>query len=316
MKRFLLMFTLILFISLCGCSETKNDELEQTNIHETNTMSEGGIFKKHLENSSGSSPVLTFDNKDYNLDTELHILTDELTKDQLGYLRNGIYAKYGYKFKTKMYSDYFSKFSWYKPGKDNVDDLLNNIDQKNIKLILDLEKKINLRTLTNKEITDFEKELGDKSNCGFLTCEYSETSKIDPSEVFYGGCGLNKSISEAEKRDLIKNYGFSEDDFMLDHIKIKTTDINNLLLKKVGLTLKGIEKKLGYKYVPKYDAYYCFRGDTNYIDLKCNNGTVSSEGIYEINYTAYVHSSTPVKRKVTFKISDNSIVFMSNVNVN
>ncbi len=154
MKRFLLMFTLILFIALCGCSESKNGELEQTNIHQANTMSEGGIFKKHLKNSSNLSPVLTFNNKDYDLDSELYISSDELTKDQLGYLRNGIYAKYGYKFKTKMYSDFFSKYEWYKPNKDNVDELLNDIDQKNIKLILDLEKKFSLRSNEQDKIIE------------------------------------------------------------------------------------------------------------------------------------------------------------------
>ncbi|MDP4093563.1 MAG: YARHG domain-containing protein [Bacillota bacterium] len=326
MKKYLVIFMALITV-LSGCSRSKQIDLQQTNIHQTTIPSK-------VDNSGKSrvdSHVLTINNIKYDLNLELSISSDnKLTKEELGLLRNGIYAKYGYKFKSKEYSDYFSQIDWYKPSKDSVDELLNEIDKKNINLILALEKGFNLssngqykfiengqsHTLTGEEINNFENVLSDKSNCGFLTCEYSEPSKIDPNEVFYDGSGLSKDISETEKRDLIKNYGFSEDDFKLDYIKLKTIDVNNLLSKKIGLTLKDIGTKLTYKYVSKYDAYYCFHGDTNYIDLKCIDGNVDSDEVYTIKYISYVHSSMPINRKVTFKIVDDNIIFLSNTKVN
>lgn len=325
MKKYLMIFILILPVTLIsGCNESRQKGISQTDISQANISSNAtNTDQKGYENSK----ILTFNNKSYDLNLELSIsLEDKLTKEDLGFLRNGIFAKYGYKFKSKLYSEYFSKIAWYKPSKDNVDELLNEVDRKNIQLILKLEAGFNLRNneqdkiigdnesskLTSEEIANFEKELGDKSNCGFLTCEYSDPSKIDLNEVFYTGCGLSTDISEIEKKDLIKNFGFSEDGFMLDYIKIKTPDINNLLLKKVGLTLTEIEKKLTYKYVSKYDAYYSFHGDTNYIDLKCISGNVTSDGVYIIKYIAYVHSSMPINRIVTFKKVNDRIVFISN----
>ncbi|MDP4180567.1 MAG: YARHG domain-containing protein [Bacillota bacterium] len=321
MKKFLILIFTIAVLS--GCSKSAKNEELQANTPQT-TMP--AIVEVTEQKTDMNIPILTINSKDYDLSSEFNISsTDKLSKEDLGYLRNGIYAKYGYKFKSKIYSEYFSRFDWYEPSKDNVDELLNEVDKKNIQLILNMEKgsKGNEQVesgktfeLTKQDIANFEKKLSESGNWSFLTCEYSEPSEIDPNEVFYTGGGLSANISEAEKKDLLKNYGFSEEDFDLDYIRIETTDINNLLQEKVGLTLRSIKKKLTYKYVSKYDAYYNFHGDTNYIDLKCVSGNHTSAGLYVINYIANSHSSNPTNRKVTFRIVDNRIVFISNVKVN
>jgi hypothetical protein len=55
-------------------------------------------------------------------------------------MRNHIYAKYGYKFKSADLQKYFSEFDWYEPEYDNVDAKLTYMEQRLIYYILNLEK--------------------------------------------------------------------------------------------------------------------------------------------------------------------------------
>jgi hypothetical protein len=56
-------------------------------------------------------------------------------KKNLGLLRNMIYARHGYIFKSETLKRHFSKFDWYKAQYDNVDKLLTYVDKHNIELI-------------------------------------------------------------------------------------------------------------------------------------------------------------------------------------
>lgn len=62
---------------------------------------------------------------------------------ELDYMRNEIFADYGYKFKSEKWQKEFSKQKWYKPLFDNVDDSLTTIEMKNIAFIL--KKKSELK---------------------------------------------------------------------------------------------------------------------------------------------------------------------------
>ena len=63
-----------------------------------------------------------------------------LNADQVRLLRNSIYARYGYRFKSKDLSDHFGKFSWYKAKADSVDRLLTAVDKGNLDIIAAVEK--------------------------------------------------------------------------------------------------------------------------------------------------------------------------------
>ena len=56
----------------------------------------------------------------------------DLTDEQIDLLRNYIYAKHGYIFKTEFYRRYFSQFRWYRPRYRNVDNMLNKYERKNV----------------------------------------------------------------------------------------------------------------------------------------------------------------------------------------
>jgi hypothetical protein len=62
-----------------------------------------------------------------------------LTKSELKIMRNEIYARHGYIFKTTDLVDYFKLQSWYKPLYDDVTSSLTLIEQKNIEFILQYE---------------------------------------------------------------------------------------------------------------------------------------------------------------------------------
>jgi hypothetical protein len=72
----------------------------------------------------------------------------QMTVENLRLLRNEIFARHGYIFKSQELTDYFSKFDWYQPNltSDQVDKKLSETDRYNISLIKSLEsdKKQNL----------------------------------------------------------------------------------------------------------------------------------------------------------------------------
>lgn len=82
-------------------------------------------------------------------DSDTRYLTDEdisqFTAEELGYVRNEIYARHGYIFKTKKYSDYFNSKSWYYPDEYLDEDqwsFLSDIEKANVKLIKATEESL------------------------------------------------------------------------------------------------------------------------------------------------------------------------------
>ena len=59
-----------------------------------------------------------------------------LSKKELRIMRNWIYARHGYSFRSQDLINYFSKFEWYHPKYSEVPfNLLTDIEQRNIELI-------------------------------------------------------------------------------------------------------------------------------------------------------------------------------------
>ena len=65
--------------------------------------------------------------------------------EELGAIRNEIFAAHGYKFKTEKWQRYFADEEWYKPDFANVDQFLTVIEKQNIETIIKLEKIKNAR---------------------------------------------------------------------------------------------------------------------------------------------------------------------------
>lgn len=63
------------------------------------------------------------------------------SKSELRLMRNEVFARYGYRFKSDDLRIYFSKKDWYFPKLDKADEFLTDIEIKNIDLIKRLEKQ-------------------------------------------------------------------------------------------------------------------------------------------------------------------------------
>lgn len=66
----------------------------------------------------------------------------EKNADELRIMRNEIFARHGYIFKSEELKEYFTSKEWYEPLHQDVTDLLTESDKKNIELIVEREKWI------------------------------------------------------------------------------------------------------------------------------------------------------------------------------
>ena len=62
-----------------------------------------------------------------------------LTSWDLKVMRNEIYARLGYIFKTDDMKNYFNEQNWYNPRYNNVESMLTALEKKNIKFIQSYE---------------------------------------------------------------------------------------------------------------------------------------------------------------------------------
>jgi hypothetical protein len=58
-----------------------------------------------------------------------------MTKDELSFLRNEIFARHGHTFKTPKMMDYFGSKRWYHPIDDDAQPLLNKFEKKNVEFL-------------------------------------------------------------------------------------------------------------------------------------------------------------------------------------
>jgi hypothetical protein len=112
-----------------GLVQTEVPTVKQTS--KSNNVSTQYVMKLNL--SSGYTISINLNER---LNEELLWL---LTEDKLSYVRNGYYAKHGYRFSMEKYLNYFNQYLWYNPVGSNVESSLTNIDEQNIKLVQSYE---------------------------------------------------------------------------------------------------------------------------------------------------------------------------------
>lgn len=80
----------------------------------------------------------------------------DLSKEQLRFLRNEIFARRGYIFQSQDLNEYFLKFNWYEPKytSNEIINYLSEIDQTNIEQIKQLETKLETKIINWK--TEFQ----------------------------------------------------------------------------------------------------------------------------------------------------------------
>ena len=110
-----------------GIEKQKRQEAgKQLATEKQSSFNKGDV--EHLDKLTSVSSVLS-----------TRLLTESdlrgFSKQELRILRNEIFARHGYIFKSQDLRDYFSKKDWYKPRYNDVTRLLNTIELKNIAFI-------------------------------------------------------------------------------------------------------------------------------------------------------------------------------------
>lgn len=64
------------------------------------------------------------------------------TKEDLGYIRNEIFATHGHTFKTAKMAEYFAEIYWHHAVVDDATSLLNNFEKRNVEFIKEIETQL------------------------------------------------------------------------------------------------------------------------------------------------------------------------------
>lgn len=123
---------------------------------------------------------------------------------------------------------------------------------------------------------------GNPSHSKFLTSLYDSPEEIDLFELLYCGTGQNEDVTKKEAAAL-SNMGVWSD---CDCTKNSTANIDSFLEKNTGLTL-GETNKTGLEwltYLPDYDAYYFYHGDSNALFPVIDGGWTNADGTVSLTY--------------------------------
>lgn len=124
-----------------------------------------------------------------------------------------------------------------------------------------------VRPLTGAELKYFNEEFfnGDGFNIRnqFLTCLYESPEEINLFSLFYNGTGTYENPDDERRAVAETGYGGYYPD--TDLTKITAADMDAVLMQYTGLTLAQTSQVDldAFTYLPAYDAYYFFHGDTN-----------------------------------------------------
>jgi YARHG domain-containing protein len=128
-----------------------DDILLKTTIEETNSDAnyslevESKLFREEVYGDARMDSSFIFSDSNSRYLNEDDLIG--LSKEDLGYARNEIFARYGYFFSSPKYSSYFHRKTWYDrhalqiDAGDKPEDYLNDYEIQNIKLIKKYENK-------------------------------------------------------------------------------------------------------------------------------------------------------------------------------
>ncbi|MBO7069091.1 MAG: YARHG domain-containing protein [Bacteroidaceae bacterium] len=101
-----------------------------------NSVGEGRNQDEDLEETMQGTDALQSDLYDFACERKLtNADVAGLTKEELRIMRNWIYARHGYIFKSRDLMDYFSQYPWYEPQYSNVSSMLSTIEKRNVEFI-------------------------------------------------------------------------------------------------------------------------------------------------------------------------------------
>jgi len=140
---------------LKGSDTTDNDEKdEENNKSETDSASalrqnDSAAINEASETIPSEANEGFAAEQDFLFPSDSELITEDylmtLTKEEIALLRNEIFARHGYIFRTEPFKTYFSSKPWYTPNENYDDSLLSEIEKTNAETIIAFEEKMGWR---------------------------------------------------------------------------------------------------------------------------------------------------------------------------
>lgn len=176
---------------------------------------------------------------------------------------------------------------------------------------------VEITPLTAEEIAWFNTEFfnGDDFNIHnqFIASLYEKPMDVDLYELFYlgAGDGVRVSYDSEEYRAVLAAAGLDQDpDCGCEKIGVSAMD--RVLTENMGLTLAGTSG-IGLDqmiFVERYDAYYHFHGDTNYLGVTVDEGYRDEAGNVWLKYTCLTWYES--ERLLQLRKEGDGYLFVSN----
>ena len=100
-------------------------------------------------------------------------------------------------------------------------------------------------------------------NYGFLLSEYTDPADADLNQILYTGAGMeSQPLTSEEQQAYLKATGLPE--ISTDITRLTTSQINEFLERKLGLSMKDMRGDFDWVYLENTDAWVHEHGDTNY----------------------------------------------------
>ena len=148
----------------------------------------------------------------------------------------------------------------------------------------------------------------------FLSSLYDSPEEIDLFQLFYCGSGNPETPGELE-REAVVSYNGWDDEPDTGCGKISRTEMDSVLLKYMGLTVKDTKgvRLDEFTYLKEYDAYYHYHGDTNYRREILFTGGEKQEDIIHLFYNdTFMGDGDKV---LTLRKEGDGYIFISNQKV-
>lgn len=164
-------------------------------------------------------------------------------------------------------------------------------------------------SLTEDELKWFNEEFFnadiDVRKNSFLTCIYTDVSKISIYDIFYD---LSEEISDEEEKALQGSVIDYETDFQ----KLTIAYMDRILRANMNISLEELDKSdlSKYMYLKEYDAYYDSHGDANGSPVEVKSGVKDANGNVKLQYLCV---EDELEYVVTLKAHENGYYFVSNV---
>ena len=133
-------------LSVAPTAQTQAETVQiASNESDATKASEGNTYNYYYYNTNGNPGSYQNSSTDgYLWPTDSAYITysdlSYYSKKQVEAIRNEIYARHGYVFKTDEWSSYFNQRSWYSPNPNYSDSWLSSVERSNIDVIVQYEK--------------------------------------------------------------------------------------------------------------------------------------------------------------------------------